>query len=221
MVFPSPNPVWIVELGKLILMFLIGGILLFRWYRAEVRFYTDIPFLFGIAMFFAGAAEGIDFFIDSGLAESLLGLITYTLPLYQIRVSLTVITLTLWLAASVLIWTTDRKITGYAITLIYAIATLAAIWFSPTIEIVRFALLPFLAIAFFVFIITFMLAWYWKRLPDVNGLIMSIGAIIALAGQVLKNPLDAMGIIWVSELIDLIGIIILTAGLLIKPHYSR
>lgn len=221
MAFPSPDPLWIVELAKLILMFLIGAILLLRWYRADVRFYTDIPFLFGTAMFFAGTAEGIDFFIDSGLAESLFGLLTYTLPLYQIRVSLTVITLTLWLFASVLIWTSDRKTTGYAITIIYAIATLAAIWLSPTIEIVRFALLPFLAIAFFVFIITFTLAWYWKRLPDVHGLIMSIGAIIALVGQVLKNPLDAMGIIWVSEFIDLLGIIILASGLLIKPKYAQ
>ncbi len=220
MAFPTPDPLWIVELAKMVAMFLIGMILLLRWFRAEVHFYTDIPFLFGIAMFFAGSAEGIDFFFDSGLAESLLGIVTYTLPIYQIRVSLTVFTLTLWLFASVLIWTTDRKMAGYAITIIYGIATLAAIWLSPAIETVRLALLPFLAIAFIVFIITFLLAWHWKRLPDVNGLIMSIGAIIALIGQVLKNPLDAIGIIWVSELIDLVGIILLTAGLLIRPKYS-
>ncbi len=221
MAFPSPDPVWIVESLKMLAMFLIGIILLYRWFRADVRFFTDIPFLFGIAMFFAGAAEGIDFFFDSGLTESLIGLPTYILPIYQFRVSLTVFTLTLWLFASVLIWTTDRRLTGYSITIIYGLLTLAVIWLSPTIEFVRFALLPFLAIAFFVFILTFMLAWYWKRLPDVNGLIMSIGAIIALVGQIIKNPLDGMGIIWVSEFIDLVGIIILTAGLLIKPRYAR
>lgn len=221
MAFPSADPLWIFELGKIITMFLIGILLFYRWFRAEARFFTDIPFLFGIGMFFAGAAEAIDVFFDSGLASDTIGLATYTLPFYQLRVSLTVFTLSLWLLASVLIWTSERRKMGFAITVIFALAAIAAIWLSTTIEIVRFVLLPFLATAFLAFIITFMTAWYLKRLPDVHGLIMSIGAVIALVGQVLKNPLDAMGIIWVSELIDLIGMITLTAGLLIRPKYNR
>jgi len=221
MAFPSADPLWIFELGKLTIMFLIGLLLLFRWYRADVHYFTDIPFLFGIGMFFAGAAEAVDVFFDSGLAENIIGFTSYTLQFYQLRVSLTLFTLSLWLLASVLIWTSERRRLGFGLTLMYALIALAAIWLSNTIELVRLVLLPFLAIAFIAFIITFLTAWFMKRLPDVHGLVMSIGAIIALVGQVLKNPLDALGIIWVSELVDLIGIIILVAGLLIKPKYNR
>jgi hypothetical protein len=65
-----------------------------------------------------------------------------------------------------------------------------------------------------------MTAWYMKRLPDVHGLLMSIGVLITMAGQILKNPLDAIGLLWLSELVDLIGMIVLVSGLVIRPKYS-
>jgi hypothetical protein len=221
MVFPSPDPIWIVELFKFLCMFLIGAVLLVRWRRADVHFYTDIPFLFGVGMFFAGAAESIDFFFDSGLAADTLGLMEYTLLFRQFRITLTGFVLLLWLFASLRVWIPERKELVYGITVVYTIAFLAAAWLAPTMDFLQLMVLPFLAIASFTFILTFLLAWYWKRLPDVHGLLASVGAIVAFIGQMIKNPLLVVGLTWVSELIDLLGIAMIAASLYIKPGYAK
>jgi hypothetical protein len=48
MAFPSPDPLWILELVKVLILLALGVLLLIRWFRAESRFYTDIPFLFAL-----------------------------------------------------------------------------------------------------------------------------------------------------------------------------
>jgi hypothetical protein len=50
---------------------------------------------------------------------------------------------------------------------------------------------------------------------------MAIGVIIAMIGQALKVPLSTMGLTWISEITDLVGLSILALGLLIKPGYAK
>ena len=204
----------IIEISKVFVQTLIGFILLAKWFRGKNRFYTDMPFLFGIAMLFAAAGESLDVFMD-------LSILPAELLIFKIRTTIVAFTLIFWLIATVLIWFNERPRLGYLIVTVYIAVLLSVIWLAPEINLVRLWVMPFLFALFVVFVITFILAWYWKRLPDVHGLVMAIGVIIAMFGQALKVPLSTMGLTWVSEIIDLVGLSILAVGLLIRPGYAK
>jgi hypothetical protein len=110
---------------------------------------------------------------------------------------------------------------GYSLILLYFVGIQAAVWLPLTQQEIMFWILPFLFTLIIAFILTFVLAWALKRLPDVHGLIMAVGAIIAMIGQGFKTTLAAMQLMWVSELIDLLGLTILALGLFIKPGYAK
>lgn len=214
MTFPSPNPLWIVEIVKFIVIAAAGGVLFFRWHRSERHFLTDTPFLFALGFFCIASGEAVDAVFDSGFA-------TYNLTFYQFRAGLLGIGMLFVLYATVLIWFVERQKIGHLLIVLYAIMFLLALVIAQTPDQVRSYTIPFLLIVYIGFLATFMLAWYMKRLPDVHGLIMCLGGAIALVGQILKNPLEAIGYIWISELIDLLGLSILFLGLLIKPGYAK
>jgi hypothetical protein len=205
---------WIVEVFKVFVQLTIGGVLLYRWYRAERHYYTDMPFLFGLSLLFAAGGESIDAWHDyNGIIPDLF--------IFRIRTTFATMTLILYLVATVLIWLSERMRVGYSLILIYFAGVQAAVWLPLTQQEIMLWMLPFLFALIIAFIITFFLVWALKRLPDVHGLIMAIGAIIAMIGQGSKTALAAMGIMWVSELIDLLGLTILALGLFIKPGYAK
>lgn len=173
-----------------------------------------MPFLFGIAMFFAAAGESIDVLMD-------LAFLSAELIFFQIRTTIVAGTLFFYLTATILIWFVDRRRLGYLIILLYMIAVITLIWIAPTIEAVRLYTMPLLLALFILFIVTFITVWYMKRLPDVHGLVMAIGVIIAMFGQVGKIFLAPVSLIWVSEIIDLVGLSVLALGLLIRPGYAK
>jgi len=203
----------------------LGSVLLYRWHRAERHFYTDTPFLFAIGFFFIAAGEGVDAAFHSGLS-------TYVLTAFQVRSSLLGFALLFYFTATVLIWFIERRRLGYLITISYIALFLIAVWIGPFIysaitgvaateDVVRLFAMPFLLVVTSLLVATFLIAWAMKRLPDVHGLVISFGTCITMVGQFLKNPLAAFGIMWVSELIDLIGLCILFLGFLIKPGYAK
>ncbi len=204
----------IIEISKVFVMTLIGVILLAKWFRGEKRFFTDMPFLFGIAMFFAAGGESLDVLMD-------LSLLPAELVIFQVRTTITSFTMLFYLIATVLIWLNERPRLSAIIVVSYMAVLLSVIWLAPEINLVRLWVMPFLFALFIVFVATFLLVWYWKRLPDVHGLVMAIGVIIAMFGQALKVPLSTMGLTWVSEIVDLVGLSILALGLLIKPGYAK
>jgi hypothetical protein len=165
-------------------------------------------------MLFAASAEAIDVLMDSAI-------LPVDLVLFKVRTTLTSITLLFYLIATLLIWLNERPRLSAVIVIVYMSILLAVVWIAPSIDLVRLWAMPILFALFITFVITFILAWYWKRLPDVHGLVMSIGVIIAMIGQALKVPLSGIGLTWVSELTDLLGLSILALGLLIRPGYAK
>lgn len=205
---------WIVEIFKVFVQVTIGGVLLFRWYRAERHYYTDMPFLFGMSLLFAAGGESIDAWHDYHN-------VIPDLFIFRIRTTFVAMTLLLYLIATILIWLSERMRLRYSLILLYLVGIQAAIWLPLTQQEIMFWILPFLFALIIAFIITFVLVWALKRLPDVHGLIMAVGAIIAMIGQGFKTTLATMGFMWVSEVIDLIGLTILALGLFIKPGYAK
>jgi hypothetical protein len=204
----------LIEILKVFVMILIGVILLAKWFRGANRFYTDMPFLFGIAMLFAAAGESLDVLMD-------LGILPAELVIFKLRTTITSFTMLFYLIATVLIWLNERPRLSIALVVSYTAVLLSVIWLAPEINLVRLWVMPFLFALFIVFVITFILVWYWKRLPDVHGLVMAIGVIIAMLGQALKVPLSTIGLTWISEITDLVGLSILALGLLIKTGYAK
>ncbi len=206
--------IWVVEVFKVFVQVTIGGVLLFRWYRAERHYYTDMPFLFGMSLLFAAGGESVDVWYDYHN-------VIPDLFIFRIRTTFATMTLLLYLIATILIWFSERMRLGYSLILLYFVSIQAAVWLPLTQQEIMFWILPFLFTLIIAFILTFILAWALKRLPDVHGLIMAIGAIIAMIGQGFKTTLAAMQLMWISELIDLLGLTILALGLFIKPGYAK
>ncbi|MHA2429185.1 MAG: hypothetical protein ACXADB_14280, partial [Candidatus Hermodarchaeia archaeon] len=91
----------LIEISKVLVMSFIGAILLAKWLRGENRFLTDMPFLFGIAMFFAAAGESLDVVMD-------LGILPADLVIFKVRTTITSFTMLFYLITTVLIWLNDR-----------------------------------------------------------------------------------------------------------------
>ena len=214
MVFPSPDPLWIIELTKVIIMFALAALLLLRWNRAERRFFTDIPFLFGLGFLILAGAESVDVLIHSGL------FLPYDLMTFKIRAAFTATSLGFFLYPTTLIWITERRRIGNLIPLIYILSVLLIILLAPTEQLLRLLVIPFMLIVYIGFTVSFFLAWMLKRLPDVHGLIISIGGTVTIIGQILKVFIP-IHLVWISEIVEIIGLVILWGGLNIKPGYGK
>lgn len=211
MAFPSPDPLWILELVKVIILFALGLLLLIRWGRAERRFYTDIPFLFALGFFILAGAESVDVLIHSGLLPP------FDLFTYKIRAAFTAISLGFFLYPTLLIWISERRRTRNLIPIIYIISVLLIILVSPTEQLLRLLLIPFMLVVYIGFTVSFFLAWMWKRLTEVHGLLISIGGTVTILGQILKVFIPPT-LVWISEVVEIFGLIILWGGLNIKTQ---
>jgi hypothetical protein len=219
MAFPPGNPTWLVEIFKSIIIAATGLFLLWRWQRAERHFYTDMPFLFGLGFLSIAAGTAVDGTFRSEIAP-------YTLFVFQIRTMLLGIGLILLLTSAVMVWFIERKTLSYVLVGVFTVLFLAVTWLGPiwlggTEAAVRVSAMPFLLVVAIGVVSTFLIAWYMKRLPDVHGLVMAFGVGVTMIGQLLKNPLSAVQMMWASELIDLLGLVIVFIGFQIKPGYAK
>ncbi|MFX1317990.1 MAG: hypothetical protein ACFE9D_00955 [Promethearchaeota archaeon] len=214
MQFPSPDPLWLLELAKVIILFALGFLLLIRWFRAERRFYTDIPFLFAIGFFILAGAESVDVLIHSGLLPP------FDLFTYKIRAAFTAISLAFFLYPTLLIWVSERRRLRDMTPIIYIILVLLIVALTPTELLLRLLLIPFMLVVYVGFTISFFAAWMMGRLAEVHGLIISIGGTVTILGQILKVFLP-ITLVWVSEVIEILGLIILWAGLNIKSGRTK
>ena len=176
MVFPSPDPLWIVEIFKVFVIAACGGILFYRWHRTERHFLTDLPFLFVCGFFFLSAGEAVDATFHSGIAP-------YDLLFFKFRALFIGLGMLFILYATVLIWFVERRRLGNMLIVIYIILFLFAITIAATEELVRLFAMPFLLVSYVCLLATFLIAYLMKRLPDVHGLIICLGGAIGMVGQ--------------------------------------
>jgi hypothetical protein len=212
MVFPSPDPLWVLELIKVIIMFALWALLLIRWMRADRRFYTDIPFLFAWGFFILACAESVDVIFHSELMPYAMDLITY-----KIRAGLTASSLVFFLFPTARIWISENRLAPPIISLIYLILIQIVIVIAPAEDILLILVMPFMLVVYIGFTASFFLAWLWKRLPDVHGLLMSLGGTVTIIGQISKIILPVL----YAEILEVSGLLILWLGLMVKPGYAR
>ena len=218
MAFPSPDPLWVLEVFKVIVIVFSGLTLLIRWARASQRFYSDIPFIISWGFFAIAGGEIIDILFHSEL------LAPYDLFFYKLRAVFPAIATVCFLIATLLIWLPDRPRTRGIITSAYFITFLVCIVIAPSDTMLILLVLPLLIVIFILFGLSFLLAWIWKRLPEVHGLLVFIGALVYMVGQMGK-PLSTIlafpELYLYSEMIDLLGLFIFWVALNIKPGYAK
>ena len=211
MAFPSPDPLWLLELVKVLILFALGFLLILRWFRAERRFYTDIPFLFALGFFILAGAESVDVLIHSELFPP------FDLLTYKIRAAFTAISLGFFLYPTLLIWISERRRIRDSMPIIYIISVILIIFFAPTEQLLRLLLIPFMLVVYIGFTISFFVAWMMKRLTEVHGLLISLGGTVTIVGQIFKVFLPPT-LVWISEVVEILGLVILWAGLNIKTQ---
>ncbi len=206
---------WVVEVFKVLVQVIIGIVLLYRWSRTERHFLTDLPFIFAISIFISAGGESMDAVSDFGFN------ILADLFIFKIRATFIVLSLSLWVTATIFIWFVERRNLGIGLALAYVILFMLGVWLAPTEALVRLVVMPFLFILFISFIATFLAAYAMKRLPDVHGLLLASGVIVAMFGQILKFLSPIGPLLLVSELIDLLGLVVIASGFFIKPGYAK
>ncbi len=217
MQFPSPDPLWIIEIFKVTVLFALSTLLFWKWGRAERRFYTDFPFLIALAILFIAFGECMEIIVHSGLA-------VFTLELFKLRASITGISMLMILFIIIRIWLAENMRIGWVLMAIFAITFFTAIALAPTMELAQLFAIAFLPIIMIVFVITFLWAWRLRRLPDVHSLVLVLGVIILMTAQVIKAVLQVIGLaylVWITELVDLLGYTILATSFLIKPGWAK
>jgi hypothetical protein len=103
------------------------------------------------------------------------------------------------------------------IPIIYIISVLLIIVLAPTEQVLRILLIPFMLVVYAGFTISFFVAWMMKRLTEVHGLLISLGGTVTIIGQVLKVFIP-LPLVWISEVVEILGLVILWAGLNIKTQ---
>lgn len=194
--------------------FLLSTILLFNWSRTEVKFFSDLPFLFGVSILSVGI---------SGILN-LTYLLTYFAPeliVFQIRGLLICLTGAMMILAILKIWLPENFKIVISGGLIYVTAFLSVILFSQTSAQIISYTSPFIAINVILVIITFSIVYLKRRLPMVNSPLVILGALIILSGQLSKFTLSSLGLPVLADLISIAGWCVFTSGFLIKASYFK
>lgn len=212
--------------GKLCAMFVISFLLLRKWFSAEKKFLTDIPFIMSTFFLIWGLAKIIDVYIyfnytleEANQAEGIL----YSLG--ELRAYLIVIeSIPMWILA-ILIWFPNQKkkqlVIGTSIIVFNFILFLTANSYSQMLQRIPLILFPVI----FLHMLTYGILHFQRRLPTINNKMLMIGFFIQIINSLLisvyRTPEPKpWGYTWLYELIELIIVIILGYGFLTPSKYA-
>ncbi|RLI60558.1 MAG: hypothetical protein DRO67_08890 [Candidatus Asgardarchaeum californiense] len=206
--------VGIIEIMKFAVQILFGVILFRKWISAENRFYTDIPFLFSITLISVGLGEFVDVLMDFGILAK-------TLLEYQIRLLILAPGVTAIVFLVAMIWLRDSEKLIIALTSIYGTSYVLIVALSQSIEAMMMLISILLAIMMVAGSVTFLIIWLLKRLPNVNSFLVFLGGIIVMLGQLAEGVFLPQALLWISELIDLVGWSLMFLSIYIPPSYAK
>jgi len=226
-----------IVLIKIVLISIMGGFLLYRWYRQEQQYFSDIPFLFSNFFFILIFGKLLDillymlYYEIDPLPHLILVKVRYVLiiiniiPVLFLSIQMLLIYLSIYERfKSLKTKQTNNKIQGIILSLIISIAILLII-LAPELSSLL-TIYPFIMISSFIMIIwMFLYANKSKRLSEINSLIVGIGFIFYLFTTVFRGIgigfLDRNLSSFLSEIFEIIVFIIIFIGLNKKSKYYR
>jgi len=174
----------IAFIGNLIITAFGARILLKQWYYSERRFYTDLPFLLGMAfiVIFADIVDSTLGFIINYPPNMISSIITSTNMIFLLGVMLITI-LDLWFEEKK---RKPRLIATISFTIVLEILSICFLTseFETIISLLNLGLvLPVV----FIFGLTFLQCYKQERLPNINPLWVGIGFLISGVSFILKS----------------------------------
>lgn len=216
-------------IAREIVLIFLGFFLLKKWLKSEKRFFTDLPFLMALTTFILIVAKAYDLYLYNLFGAYNFEIYIATDPILiwyaKIRWLLILANTVPMVGLLLSIWMADYDKKYLYLTLIIFISSWTIyIVVVPTFGLIKdihiFLLLPIILLS----IITYLFLYKYKRLPEIHSLIISIAWIAYLVSSILRPFLMTIGeppwgLVWVSELMDLIIWCIMTLGFVIKPNY--
>ncbi|MHA1754120.1 MAG: hypothetical protein ACTSYR_01210 [Candidatus Odinarchaeia archaeon] len=189
-------------------------ILIGKWFKTNVRFLTDLPFLFGMSILFVGLSGIIDLIYLSFP-------FTTELLIYQIRGVIICLTGTTMLTAILRIWFFDKLKIVFLGGFLYFGSFLTIVFISTTPEQIVAYTNPLIGINIILVIVTFAITYLKKRLPTINSPLIILGALTIMIGQIVGIPTLNLNVILLPEILNMAGWIIFTSGFLLKAPYYK
>jgi hypothetical protein len=192
----------------------LAGVLFYKWNQANVRFYSDLPFLFGIAILFVGI---------SGLINLVYTIVPFLseLLIFQIRGVIICFTGATMILAILKIWLFEKPKAVITGGILYSITFLTIIFLSTTPEQIVSLTSPLIGINVILVIVTFGIAYLKKRLPMINPPLLIVGSLIILIGQFSRVIIPGSEFIFFGDILNIVGWIIFTTGFLFKAPYFK
>ncbi|WEU40956.1 MAG: hypothetical protein OdinLCB4_003350 [Candidatus Odinarchaeum yellowstonii] len=197
-----------------VVSFLLSILLIFKWRETKTRFYSDLPFLFGVSILFIGFSTLLN------LIYSLTFFIT-EITLFRIRGVLICITAVTMFTGVLKIWLPEKIKLLIVSGLIYAISFLIILFITPSASLIITYTSPFIAVNIIFVVVTFSVVYLKRRLPSINPLLIIAGALIILASQLLKAVLPTPFAVFTPDVASLVGWVVFTLGFLVKAPYFK
>ncbi|MHA1378595.1 MAG: hypothetical protein ACTSRG_09455 [Candidatus Helarchaeota archaeon] len=223
--------VTILLIGRLIVYPVGAFILLRQWKNAKTRYYTDLPFLFGLTLLIMCIYTPIELiyvaFYPIISIESPIGQIAYLIDLNLITLAAGIYFVTL-----LAIWFPKNKRGIIFAVISWITFTEFAIILSAFVNI---SLMDFLLVVitlpmYIIYVVTFFFSYYQRRLPNVHSLLIGVGMLTLIIAHIVHSALGTMGnrlagiytdATWPAMIIWLIGSIIMFVGFSKKaPYYN-
>ena len=216
---------------RMIVLVILGSFLIYKWLKSEKRFFTDFPFLMALSTFILVIAKAYDLYLYNFFGDSDFDLYFTVDPILiwyaKVRWLIMMINTIPMIALLLSIWMADYEKKYYYLILIVFIS-FWTIYFviAPTFEYIKNIHLILLLPVIILSIVTYLFLYKYRRLPEIHSLIIAIAWIAYLISSLLR-PLfytigePPWGIIWVSEIMDLIIWSVMAMGFIIKPNYSK
>ncbi|MGY5875764.1 MAG: hypothetical protein RTU30_08460 [Candidatus Thorarchaeota archaeon] len=187
--------------------------LLRHWLNQNNRIYSDLPLLFSITFISMGINTTIQ-------ALTLSSAIQYTMTVFRIRALVIMGSAFPLLVALLVIWLNRfRKHHSKIMILGVTLWTITSL-IGPTEQIVMALLIPPLLVFDLGMVVTFAITWKTGRLKEVRSDLMVGSLLIGFVSQILKIPLQTIGLDWFTVSVAAMSGII-AAIALTNPWFYR
>ena len=184
-----------------LLSMLLSIELILIWRSYENRLLTDLPLLFGLSFIFQGANMLMQTLVLAGVFPD-------TLDFLRVRACVIYFVMTPPLPGLLQIWAHKYKRYHSRVLLAYTVYWFVVVVLAPSAVVLMGLLYPIMMIPGIGFIITFAITWRTGRLKEIRSDLALLGLVVIIVSQSLKIPLRPLGLSFVSDILNAIGIFV-------------
>lgn len=212
-----------VIFARIIVHYIMGIVLLGKWFKTERRYLTDFPLWISFIFLAWGTSKIVDLLIVISVGPSndpntLFGLI-------KLRYSLFALSLSLILVIVLIVWFRNKKKLQISLLAMYSFLWALCLIFINDYDSISKISAYLLAPVILLMIFTFSFVYHQKRLPDINSLYVVISLVVYTISQLLRPIMVGIGesdwgLMWLNEMIEIIAWFGIFMAFFVKPNYA-